>query len=76
MYASVLNYILLMVGAFWFYPRLIGCCCNLCCGCCNLMTIFSAFAARNGPFGRGCELNIAPNTYLGNEEWDEQGSTY
>ena len=51
MYVSVLNYILLMVGSFWFYPRMIGCCCNLCMGCCHAWSIILAIAYRYGPFG-------------------------
>ena len=43
------NYLLLMLGAFWFWPRCIGTICNCCCGCCHLLGILSIFGSRFSP---------------------------
>lgn len=68
-----INFILLSVGAFYFYPRLIGTFCNFCLGCCHLSAFSMALAARYSPAGAICAVNISSNQYEGdgqfNDEW-------
>ena len=61
-----INFILMAIGAFWFYPRFIGTILNFCCACCFGLSAWSAaLAAAVNPIGRWCSMNVAPTTYEG-----------
>jgi len=70
-----INFIVLSIGAFYFYPRLIGTFCNFCLGCCHLSAFSIAIAARYSPAGALCAINISPNQVDGktwSDEWTYQ----
>jgi len=61
------NFIMMAVGAFWFYPRLIGTFVNCCFGCCHLAAWAFALSVYANPLGQSCMLNIIGNQYGGKE---------
>ena len=69
------NFVLMTVGAFYFYPRLIGTFFNCCYACCHLVAWVLTLAARFNPLGRNCVLNVAPIQYEGDGKWNDL-STY
>ena len=71
------NFIFLSMGAFWFWPRLIGTWLNCCFGCCHCSAISYLVVGVMGPYGRICSYNVSTSTYLGDiQQWDEDGMTY
>ena len=48
---SFFNFVLLMIGSFWFYPRFFGTCFNCCLGGCHLVAWVLGLANRFGPLG-------------------------
>lgn len=66
-----MNFILLAVGAYWFYPRCIGTFCNLCLGCCHLGAWIACLAARYSPPGELCAVNISPNQLENGGTWSD-----
>ena len=70
-----LNFILLAVGAYWFYPRCIGTFCNLFLGCCHFGAWIACLATRYSPPGELCAVNVSPNQYESGGTWSAS-STY
>ena len=68
---SFFNFCLLMVGAFWFYPRIIGTIFNCCIGVCHLAAWVFALSVRYSALGRACVLNVEGNQYEGNSVWND-----
>jgi len=66
-----LNFILLAVGGYWFYPRLIGTFVNWVLGFCHLCIIGFTLYARFSPFGRWCSYNTAGNNGFAIETYDK-----
>ena len=77
MILSLINFIILMFGSWFFYPRLCGTILNCLCGycCVNGMTA-ALMTARFSAAGELCAHNVAPVEYKGNYEFDEGGRTY
>ena len=71
-----LNFALMTIGAFYFYPRLIGTFLNCCYGCCHFAAWVLTLAVRFNPPGRYCAINIASNQYEGNLRWTPDSWTY
>mmetsp|Transcript_37870 Transcript_37870/g.46109 ORF Transcript_37870/g.46109 Transcript_37870/m.46109 type:complete len:263 (+) Transcript_37870:3-791(+) len=65
LFVTAINFIVLMFGAFFFYPRYFGTMCNLCYGCCHCSAFITALAVRFNPYGLWCSVNIAGNKYEG-----------
>ena len=76
MIIQAINFVVLTVGAFWFYPRLCATVCNCCLGCCHFYGIVAALNGSLSPYGVMCGYNIAPVDYKGNLEFDVGGTTY
>ena len=57
------NLIVMAIGAFWWYPRLVGCFANSCFAICHLVALAGLFAARWSPGGRHCSYNLSTSTY-------------
>ena len=55
------NFILISIGGFWFWTRLVGTYLNVCFGCIHIAAISTAFSATLNPFGQICLLNITHN---------------
>jgi len=70
------NFILMTIGAFWFWPRFIGTWCNCCLGCCHITGISFMLAGATNPMGRYCAFNKSTVEYKGDYEWDFDGMTY
>jgi len=66
-----LNFITMTIGAFWYYPRLIGTFCNCCCGCCHFAAFTVALAYRTNPLGAYCSANVAGIQYEGNGKYND-----
>lgn len=63
---QALNFILLAVGAFWFYPRLIGTIINtICAFCAHPASWGAALGSALSTPGIYCSFNVAPSTYTG-----------
>ena len=71
-----LNFILMTIGAFWFWPRFIGTWCNCCLGCCHISGISFMLAGATNPMGRICSYNKSTVEYKGDYEWDYDGMSY
>ena len=69
--ACAINFVLMAIGGYWFYPRLIGTFLNCCYGLCHFAAWGLAVGVYAAPPGRVCTLNIAANQYLGNREWSD-----
>ena len=67
-----INFIVLSIGAFYFYPRLIGTFCNFCLGCCHLSAFSVALSTRYSAPGAICAINISPNQYDEDKGWDDE----
>ena len=65
-----INFIMLAIGAFWFWPRYVGTVLNCCFGCCHCSAIMWMLSGVLGPAGRICSFNISTSTYQGDYEWD------
>ena len=63
MLIMAVNLILMAIGAFWWYPRVIGCLANSCFAICHLVAVAFLFAARWSPGGRHCSYNLSTSTY-------------
>jgi len=68
---SFANFVLLMIGAFWFYPRLFGTCFNCCLGIFHFAAWIHGLNVRFSPLGRACALNVAGNEYEGDGKWND-----
>ena len=71
---SGINFILMAIGAFWFYPRYVGTVINGCYGCCHCCAWIMALSSRFNPLGDMCSINVAPNKYEAGK-WSD-ASTY
>ena len=71
------NFILLALGAFCFWPRLIGSYINCCCGALNCAGAIIALAGVLSPMGVMCGYNKAGNT-VKDDDFDDSdsGMTY
>lgn len=67
---TVINYIVLLLGVFFWLPRLIGTICNCCMCCFNGIVIILSFVIISLPSGRACNFNLAPVNYEGDGKWD------
>ena len=77
MMLSLCNFVMLMFGSWYFYPRLCGTILNCLCGyCCMNGVSISLMSARFSITGELCSYNVAPVNYKGDESFDEGGSTY
>lgn len=70
------NYILLALGSFFFWPRLIGTYLNCCFGCGALIGAFLGIFEATSPMGAYCGYNESANTMTGDDTFDEGGMTY
>ena len=70
------NFVLMTIGAFWFWPRYIGTICNCCLGCCHISGIGFMLAGALNPYPRICSFNKSTAEYKGDYEWDYDGMTY
>ncbi len=66
-----INFIVMAVGACFWYPRLIGTACNCALSCCHLAAWITIFAARFSPLGNYCNLNIAGNQMDSDGRFDD-----
>ena len=76
---SLFNFVMLMFGSWFFYPRLCGSILNCLCGYCCLNGVSIALvSARFSAAGELCSYNIAPVTYNGNGqfEFDPENGNY
>lgn len=55
------NFVLLAIGGFWFYPRVIGTFLNWLMSLCHVGVIIFTLFGRYNPFGNWCSYNIANN---------------
>ena len=77
MFMQSANFVLMAVGGFFYYPRLIGTIINCCLACpCHFTAFVMMFVRRNNPIGDLCSYNEAPSTYEGDGQWDIGGDTY
>ena len=75
MFVSGINFLVLMLGSFFFYPRLLGTVCNCCAACCSCIAFSSIFTVRFSPLGQLCAVNIAPSTFTESKNWSKD-TTY
>ena len=66
-----INFLLMTLGAFFWYPRLFGTLCNCCCSCCHCLAWAAALAVRFNPVGIWCGFNVAPIQYEGNRKFND-----
>lgn len=69
-----LNFVLMAIGGFWFWPRLIGTMFNCCCGCCHLFAWSVALGARFSVWGNWCAYNDASINYTGNRVFNDDAT--
>jgi len=55
------NFVLLAIGGFWFYPRVIGTFLNWLMSLCHVGVIAFTLFGRYNPFGNWCSYNIVNN---------------
>ena len=67
---------LLALGGYWFYPRLIGTFTNWILAFCHFTVIGFTLFARFSPFGRWCSYNVAGNNGFAIENYDSQQQEY
>ena len=65
------NFVIMTLGAFYFYPRIIGTFINCCYGCCHLIAWTLILGMRFNPIGNHCVLNVAPLQYTGDNTFDD-----
>ena len=65
------NFILLIFGSFYFYPRLVGTYLNCCCSCGHIAVAAYALALRFNPVGAHCAINVARIQYKGASKFDD-----
>ena len=70
------NFIVLTIGAFWFWPRFIGTICNCFLSCCHGIGVGFLFAGALNPYPRICSYNKSTSSYEGDYEWNYEGMTY
>ena len=70
------NYILLALGSFCFWPRLVGTYLNACFGCCGCSGAIAAISVATFPMGAYCAFNEAGNTINDDDTFDEEGMNY
>ena len=75
LFVSMINFIVLCLGAFYYCPRYFGSFINFCYACCHCGACMSAIFVAVSPYGRHCMMNIAPSHYEGNGEFSDS-STY
>ena len=66
---SAVNFILMAIGGYWFYPRLFGTFINCCYACCHCAAWTMAVGVYASPLGQLCTLNVHPNDYEGDGKW-------
>lgn len=76
MFLQVLNFIVLAIGGYWFYPRLIGTFMNWVLGFCHFCVIIFSLYARFSPFGRWCSYNVAGNNGSAIESYENLQQVY
>ena len=70
------NFILLAIGAFLWWPRLVGTLLNYLLCTCHLVGIITMFFGVYSPFPRVCQYNKASSTYDGGYKWTWDSATY
>ena len=78
MFLQAANFVVLAIGGFWWYPRVVGTILNFLCACCfHFTAIVMLFGGRLSPPGDLCSYNIVTSTYNSSDkEWDPDGYTY
>ena len=77
MFIQAVNFIVMAIGGFFWYPRLCGTLFNLVCAfTCHFASVILMFNRRLRPFGDLCSNNYVTSTYNGDNDWDEGGNTY
>ena len=72
-----LNELVLAVGAFYFYPRIIGTLLNACIfSIVMICSITATFRGVHDVFGRYCAMNVAPVEHEGGHDFKIDGRTY
>ena len=69
------NYILLALGSFFFWPRLIGSYLNCCLGCCGMVGGIIALYYTMFALGELCSYNEMVNT-ITTDEFVDDGMTF
>ena len=70
------NFLTMMCGAFYWWPRFFGAVCNYFLCIMHLVGIIFTGVALGSPYGRICSYNKSINTYEGDYKWDWEGNTY
>lgn len=70
------NFLVMTFGAWFWWPRYIGCIMNCCLANCTLIGGIVSIVAVGRPYGRICSYNRSTSTYKGDYEWDFDGMTY
>ena len=76
MLIQAVNYLILMVGACFFYPRFVGAVCNCLLSCIHLIAVIAGFIYSGNTLGIYCSYNIAPVDYEGKYRFNSDGATY
>jgi len=71
LFVTMVNFIILSFGGFFFCPRYFGTFFNLCYACCHCMACGAAIGVVANPLGRICAINIAPST-LEDGDWRDR----
>ena len=65
------NFIIMTLGACFFWPRFVGTWINFCYACCHCSAFATAIAVAFGPLGARCKTNIIGNEYEGNYKFND-----
>ena len=71
LFLSAINLVVMLFGAFFWWPRLFGTYFNFCYACCHCSAFLLALGVRFNPVGELCAINVAPSEYLGDGEWSD-----
>jgi len=70
------NFILMTLGAAYWWPRIIGCGCNCILSLLNIVSIIFMLGGATSTFGQICFYNQMTSTYNGDYVWSAEGATY
>ena len=69
-----INFLVMVLGAYFFAVRLLASIFNCCYGCCHCLAFATALGVRWNPLGQICSHNIAPSTFK-DDKWSD-ATTY
>ena len=65
-----INFLVMVLGAYFFAVRLFASIFNCCYGCCHCLAFATALGVRWNPLGQICSHNVAPSTFK-DDKWSD-----